>query len=178
MEELSENQKLNDKIGAFYRGERISNAILVVIGIIAIIFTSFLFFWRQGHLSAGFFYSTLPLGLFYILTGGFRFLRSLKRYQSSINDSNAKDFLIKEEIPHLEGRIQRYLRKRNVDSIGFILGFIICILIVTWRVNHVFLGTSVSITIFSALLLVFDLFGQFRTEEYRQYLNKKYSKAS
>jgi len=36
----------------------------------------------------------------------------------------------------------------------------------------VFLGTSVSITIFSAFLLAFDLFGQFRVEEYLHYLKK------
>ncbi len=177
MYDLSEKQSLNDKIGAYYRGERISNAALVAIGIIAIFSTAFLFFWRQGHLSAGFFYSTLPLGLFYIVTGGYRFIRSLKRYRLSTNKSQAEEFLIQKEMPHLEGRIQRYFRKRNVDTIGFILSFFICILIVVCRVNHIFLGTSVSITIFSALLLVFDLFGQFRTEEYRQFLKNKYHEA-
>ena len=175
MEEVSENQNLLDKIGAYYRGERISNAILVSLGITAICSTAFLFFWRQGHLSAGFFYSALPLGLFYIITGGYRFLRSIKRYQSSIDGTNSEKFLIQDEMPHLEGRIRRYLRKRNVDTIGFILGFFICVLIVICQVNHVFLGTSVSITIFSELLLVFDLFGQFRAEEYRQFLENRYS---
>ena len=152
---------LKERIEVYYRGERISNAILVLIGILAIISTTLLFFWRQGHLSAGFFYSALPLGIFYIVTGSYRFIRSLRRYQLSIDEIGAEKFLIYKEMPHLEERIQRFLKKRNVDTIGFLLGFFICIALVFWHANHIFLGTSVSITIFSAFLLVFDLFGQF-----------------
>ena len=168
-------ESIRGHIETYYRGERISNAVLVVIGVSAIVATALLYLWRQGHLSTGFFYSAVPLGLFYIVTGSYRFIRSLKRYRLSIDQSTSDTFLQQEEMPHLEGRIERFLRKRNVDTIGFLLGFIICIAIVFWKVNHVFLGTSVSITIFSALLLVFDLFGQFRTEEYQQQLRKRYS---
>lgn len=167
-------ESIRNHIETYYRGERISNAVLVLIGLAAITSTALLFLWRHGHLSTGFFYSAVPLGLFYIVTGSYRFVRSLRRYRLSVDQSTSDTFLKNEEIPHLEGRIERFLRKRNVDTIGFLLGFLICIAIVLWKVNHVFLGTSVSITIFSALLLVFDLFGQFRTEEYRQQLRKKY----
>ena len=172
MTELS----LRERTEIYYRGERVSNAILIFLGIAAIFSTALLFYWRQGHLSSGFFYSALPLGLFYIVTGTYRFIRSLKRYKMSIDDEHSESFLEKEEMPHLEGRIERFMKKRNVDTIGFLLGFAVCIGIVVFQVNHVFLGTGVSITLFSAFLLVFDLFGQFRAEEYSHHLKKWYSK--
>ena len=146
-----------------------------MIGVGAIIWTFLLYYWRQGHLSSGFFYSTFPLGLFYIVTGSYRFLRSFKRYNLTLKEASSNDYFINDEVPLIQGRIQRFLKKRKVDTIGFILGFSFCIIIIFAKLNHIFLGTSVSITIFSAILLVFDLFGQFRTEEYNQYLQKTFS---
>ena len=57
MTDHSEDIIFKKRIEAYYRGERVSNATLVVAGVIAIIWTSFLFYWRQGHLSGAFFYS-------------------------------------------------------------------------------------------------------------------------
>ena len=171
---MVEQLALTKKIEAYYRGERVSNATLVLIGSIAIVWTFLLFYWRQGHLSSGFFYSAFPLGLFYIFTGSYRFIRSFKRYSLTLREVASRDYFIKDEVPLIQGRTQRFLKKRNVDTIGFIIGFAFCIIIVMSKMNHVFLGTSVSITLFSAILLVFDLFGQFRSEEYVQYLERNF----
>ena len=165
---------LNRRIEAYYRGERISNAVLFFIGGAAITWTFLLFYWRQGHLSSGFFFSTLPLGMFYIISGGYRFLRSFKRYGNTIKSLKHNDYFSNQEMPVLQQRIHRFQRKRNVNTMGFIFGFIGCVVIFIFKMNHIFLGTSVSITIFSAILLAFDLFSQFRVEEYLHYLEKTF----
>ena len=165
---------LNKRVEAYYRGERISNAVLFLIGGAAITWTFLLFYWRQGHLSSGFFFSALPLGLFYIVTGGYRFLRSFKRYGTTVKALDQNEYFSNEEMPTLQKRMERFSRKRSVNSIGIIFGFLACMIIILLKMNHVFLGTSVSITIFSAILLAFDLFSQFRVEEYLHYLKKKF----
>ena len=131
-----------------------------------------LFLWRQGVLSKGLFVSALPLASFFILTGAYRFYRSLKRYRLAQDEFSGPTFLISEELPHLEGRRQRFTQKRKVDSIGLLIGFTLIGLCIVFEWNHILLGTSVSITVFSSVLLVFDLFGQFRTEEFIHHLNK------
>ncbi|MEE9373161.1 MAG: hypothetical protein V3V00_08920 [Saprospiraceae bacterium] len=165
---------LHRKIEAYYRGERISNAILFFIGGGAIIWTFLLFYWRQGHLSTGFFISTLPLGLFFVLTGGYRFYRSFKRFDRSMVAIDKKHYFFKEELPLLEERIERFHRKKGINTLAFIIGIFSSVSIAIFQLNHVFLGTSMSITIFSAILLAFDLFGQFRVEEYLHYLKKTF----
>ncbi len=165
---------LNKRIEAYYRGERISNAALFLIGGGAITWSFLLFYWRQGHLSSGFFFSALPLGLFFIISGGYRFYRSFKRYGDTVNSITKEGYFENKEVPLLQSRILRFQQKRNVNTAGLIIGFIGCIAIIFLKMNHVFLGTSVSITIFSAFLLAFDLFGQFRVEEYLHYLKKTF----
>lgn len=165
---------LNRRVDAYYRGERISNAILFLIGGAAITWTFLLFYWRQGHLSSGFFFSALPLGLFYIVTGGYRFVRSFRRYGTTVKALEEKEYFSNQEMPLLQKRIERFRRKRSVNTIGILIGFSACLVIILMKINHIFLGTSVSITIFSTILLAFDLFGQFRVEEYLHYLKKRF----
>ena len=161
-----------DSAQDYYRGERISNALLFLIGAIGIIWTFLLYIWRQGQLSSGLFYSTFPLGLFFIITGAYRFLRSLKRYKNSQDEISGKAYLIDDENAHLQGRLVRFRNKRKVDLTGVFFGFVIMSLSVFGSWNHIILGTSISMTIFSSVLLAFDLFGQFRTEEFIHHITK------
>lgn len=161
-----------DRVRDYYRGERISNAILVLLGGGAILWTLLLFLWRQGQLSTGLFYSAFPFSLFFIITGSYRFYRSLKRYRRAHDTISGRNFLMEDELPHLNGRYERFLQKRKVDTISLLTGFTIISLSVLAGWNHLILGTAISLTIFSSLLLVFDLFGQFRTSELIHHISK------
>jgi hypothetical protein len=167
-----EQKSLVERAADYYRGERISNALLFVVGTGALLWTLFLFLWRQGHLSTGLFYSTLPFALFFIISGIYRFIRSLDRFKNITDDHTGPQYLSGEEKEHLNGRKQRFLKKRKIDTIGVILGFMMIFGGVFLHLNHLFIGTAVSITFASFVLLVFDLFGQFRTEEFLHHLNK------
>ncbi len=170
---MNEREKsINDRVTDFYRAERISNALLFLIGGGAIVWTFLLYIWRQGHLSTGLFYSALPLSLFFVITAAYRFRRSIKRYRALSEDPEGIVYLKEEERPHLEGRLRRFLRKRKVDLTGFLLGFLFLVLSAFLHWNHIFLATSLSITVFSSILLAFDLFGQFRTEELLHHIRK------
>jgi len=167
-----EEKNIYDRVKDYYRGERISNALLFFIGGAGFVWTLLLFLWRQGHLSTGLFISTIPLSLFFIVTGLFRFIRSFKRYKNSVSSIGGKKFLIQEELPHLEARELRFKQKRKVDFLGICIGFsaVVMAIIADW--NHIFLGTSISLLVFSSVLLIFDLFGQFRTSELLHHLHK------
>jgi len=165
-------KNIYDRVKDYYRGERISNALLFFIGSGGLIWTLLLFLWRQGHLSTGLFISTVPLSTFFIITGIYRFIRSFGRYQSSVSAIGGRKFLIQEELPHLEAREQRFQRKRKVDLLGICIGFFVACVSVLGGFNHILLGTSISLLVFSSLLLVFDLFGQFRTNELLHHLQK------
>jgi len=171
MKSNTDTINITKKIEAYYRGERISNAVVFLIGGAAITWTLLLYLWRQGHLSSGFFIATLPLGLFFIGTGALRFFRSFKMYKMAIEQVNDKEFYSL-EIDYLEARVVRFNQKRNVNMIGIAIGFFSSIVAVLAQMSHILVGTCLSVTIFSALLLVFDLFGQFRVEEYLHFLKK------
>lgn len=165
-------KNLYDRLTEYYRGERVSNALIFLIGGAGITWTLLLYLWRQGMLSTGLFVSALPLGLFLIITGGYRFLRSMKRYKNAHDELMGETFLINEELPHLEHRRERFIGKRKVNMSGFFIGTTMIGLAIAFGWNHLFLGTAVSLTIFSTILLVFDLFAQFRTEEFHHHLSR------
>ena len=165
-------KKLQDRVKDYYRGERVSNALLFFLGGAAITCTLLLFLWRHGQLSSGIFYSAVPLASFLIITGGYRFVRSLSRYKNAQDTISGNAFLLNEELPHLEGRQNRFIEKRKVNTVGFLTGFAILGLGIALSWNHIIVGTAISLLIFSSLLLVFDLFGQFRTEEFLHHLQK------
>lgn len=169
-------KNIYDRVKDYYRGERISNALLFLIGGGGFTWTLLLYLWRQGQLSTGIFYSALPLSVFFIITGVYRFIRSFKRYQHTQDTIGGHNFLINEELPHLQDRKERFVQKRKVDSIGLLLGFVLCTFAVIGSWNHILLGTAISLTVFSTLLLIFDLFGQFRTLELIHHLSKLSSK--
>lgn len=169
---LSSEKSIFDRVRDYYRGERISNALLFFLGGAAITWTLLLFLWRQGQLSTGLFYSALPLSIFFISTGAYRFLRSLKRYRKTQDEISGEVYLEENEYPHLIGRNLRFEQKRKVDLVGVLMGFTLIILCILGGWNHLMLGTSISLTIFSCILLVFDLFGQFRTRELIHHLKK------
>ena len=169
---LLKEKTIFDRVRDYYRGERVSNALLFFIGGGAITWTFLLYIWRHGQLSSALFYSAFPFSIFFIITGTYRFYRSLKRYRRTQDNISGHNFLIEQELPHLEGRRERFLKKRKVDSIGFFTGMALITLSVLLGWNHLMLGTAISLTIFSSLLLVFDLFGQYRTAELIHHLNK------
>lgn len=160
---------IEEYAAAYYRGERISNALLFLMGSGALFWTFFLFWWRQGNLSTGLFISTLPFALFYIITGLYRFIRSLNRFNSIKNEQLG---FLNEEMVHLEERSSRFRRKRKFDLLGVMIGFGLIVISIILESNHIFLATAISILGFSSFLLVFDLFGQFRTEEWLRRLSK------
>ncbi len=170
---VESGKSIKERAADYYRGERISNVLLFSVGGAAIVWTLLLFLWRQGNLSAGLFYSAFPLGAFFVLTGGYRFWRSFKRFDAIKNEQTGEDFLKGEEYSHLLGRADRFRRKRKVDFIGLLVGFVMVGVCIAFSFNHVLLSTAISITGFSAILLVYDLFGQFRTEEVIHHIEKQ-----
>ena len=154
----------------YYRGERISNALLTVLGLTAGIWTLLLYLWRQGNLSSGLFYSALPFAIFYTITGAYRFFRSINRF-NNIKD-HGLGYINSDEYDHLAGRVERFRRKRKVDMAGVLLGFVLILIALFFNRNHIFLATALSILGFSTTLLMFDLFGQFRTDEWYRQIKK------
>lgn len=161
-----------ERAAEYYRGERISNALVFFIGMGMLIWAIVLFLIRRGMLSSGILISTIPFAVFCIITGIYRFRRSLWRFTNIKDVATGDQFLKEEEIDHLAGRTQRFRRKREVDGIGLLVGFGLLMISILFSLNHILLGTSISIIAFSSVLLVFDLFGQFRTEEFLRQLKK------
>jgi hypothetical protein len=154
----------------YYRGERISNALLTILGIAGGVWTLLLYLWRQGNLSSGLFYSALPFVLFYTITGGYRFFRSINRFNNIKN--LGLSYITTEEYDHLTGRVERFRRKRKIDMACVLLGFSLIVIALLFNRNHIFLATALSILGFSSTLLMFDLFGQFRTDEWYRQIQK------
>ncbi len=166
------NKTKKEKAAEYYRGERISNALILFVGLGALTWVVLLYLIRRGMLSSGLLISTVPFAIFCIVSGFYRFRRSIGRFSLIKDEDLGDDYLNREEVLHLLGRSERFKRKRKVDSVGLIFGFVLLVVSVFFGLNHILIGTSISILIFSSLLLVFDLFGQYRTDEFLRQLQK------
>lgn len=175
MDQIAEQKTLLDRAMDYYRGERVSNAILMLAGFAGLFWTFSIYWWRHGHLSTGMYYSALPLSIFLILSGGYRFVRSFRRYNRVMAGGEA--YLDNEMTEILAARASRFRRKRTLDTWGIVLSMTMIFigLLASW--HHVTIGTAISILICSFVLLAYDLFGQFRTEELLHHLSKKNEQA-
>lgn len=160
-----------DRAQQYYRGERVSNAILVFSGFAGLIWTLGVYLWRQGHLSTGMFYSAFPLAVFLVISGIYRFVRSIGRYKRIL--SGGDSYIIEEARPMFQERLNRFRIKRKVDLLFVVVSLLVMTIGLIQHWHHVTVGSAISILICSSILLIYDLFGQFRTEEFLHHIDKK-----
>jgi len=160
-------------IQSFYRGERLSNVGFIGFGVACII-VGFLYYYLAGtQLSLGFFSCSSLLGSIQILLGLIRFTRTFNRYKNAIQSSTeSQSYLDKEERNLLTTKISKYKTKRLIVTVAFISGMLLFSILALLDSDRYILGTLAAFTLQAGVMLVFDLFGQYRAQEYLHQISK------
>lgn len=164
---------MNDHIQSFYRGERLSNVGFIGFGLASIVIGFLYFHWAGTPLSSGFFNCSAILGSIQILLGLIRFGRTFKKYNQAIESSkNDLSYLGNEERKTLDKKVEKYKTKRLLATIAFVLGMLLFSLLALMDFDRYVLGTLAAFTLQAGVILVFDLFGQYRAQEYLHQISK------
>lgn len=166
---------MDNTIKAYYRAERISNiAFTIYAGGVS---TGALlhYLWKPTLLNMGLMLGFCLIGTFQIIVGLVRFYRTFNHYRLSIESIVSKSNYISEsEMPRIHALEQKFQNFRNVSTGIILIGFAMTIICIMFDASRILLGTSMGLMIHAAFLFAFDMFSQFRAQEYLQQLKKTF----
>ena len=164
---------LQDHIKIFYRGERITHAALAGFGLTCVLGGSAYHYLSNSALSYGVLFGVGLIGAFQILVGLVRFIRTFGQFNKAIDSAkNNASYLKENEFNKIDLLIKKYHRMRNVESIIFVVAMLIFAIGWALKADKFLLGTAAGLCLHTAMLLVFDLFSQSRTQEYQHQIGK------
>jgi len=161
-------------ITKYYRTERVSSFALMCFGAFSSSIGLAYYLISGSSLSLGIMLGICILGSYQITAGLIRILRSVRRYKNSITGQGADtaSFLRSMEYPRIQKKEQRFHKMRMLELSGIALGFGLILLCMISHNTTYLLGTATGLTLQSGFLLAFDLFGQYRLQEYLHQLHK------
>lgn len=166
---------MDNTIKAYYRAERISNIAFTMYagGVSTGALVHYL--WKPTMLNMGLMIGFCLIGTFQIIVGLVRFYRTFTYYDLSIESVDGEtNYLPETEIPRIHALEQRFHNFRNISTGIIILGFAMTITCIMFDASRILLGTSMGLMIHAGFLFAFDMFSQFRAQEYLQQLKKVY----
>jgi len=159
-------------IKKYYRTERISSLGLVFFGAFSASCGLVYYLIKGSEFSLGIMLGLCLLGSFQIIMGMIRIFRSIKRYRNSVEAMDSDLFLKNIEYPRIQQKEARYHKMRKLELSGIALGFGLLLFCFLSSNNQHLLGTAAGLTFQSGFMLAYDLFGQFRLQEYLHQLHK------
>lgn len=162
-----------EHIKAFYRGERITHAAFAGFGLACVLGGLAYHYVSNSALSYGVLFGVGLIGLFQILVGLVRFLRTFNSFKKA-TDSAATDsqYLKGSEFNKINMVIKKYHKMRNIESIIFVIAMLIFAIGWMLKADKFLLGTAAGLCLHTAMMLIFDLFSQSRTQEYQHQIGK------
>lgn len=164
---------VEDHIKIFYRGERITHAALAGFGASCVLGGAAYHFISNSALSYGVLFGVGLIGVFQILVGMVRFVRTFSLFSKAIESSESDAVYLKEsELSRVTMLIDKYHKMRNVESIVFVIAILIFGIGWALKADKFLLGTAAGLCIHTAMMLIFDLFSQSRSQEYQHQIGK------
>lgn len=164
-------------ISLYYRTERIASIVFATFGAITASGGLFYYLLNKHDLSTGIMLGLSLVGTYQIIVGLVRFYRSFRRFDDSRDSAKFGNhgFLKDKEYHRLRVKEQNIIQVRKLILAALLTGFIILAFCVFSKTKGYLLGTAVGLTLHTGFLLCFDLFSQFRIQEYLRQLQKKFN---
>lgn len=169
---------MENHIESYYRTERISSAFLSAIGAGSAIVGLGFYIWKGTPFSIGLMLGLCLIGSYQIIVGLVRLFRSRQRFESGMESVTRKNgHLRTSEYPRVLKKEEKIKTARYLELGTLISCMIILVFFLIFPFSKSILGTMLGLTFHSAFLFSFDLFSQFRLQEYAHQL-KKYLEGS
>jgi len=168
---------IKDRIQTYYRTERISSAVLATVGALSSTIGLSLYLLYKTEITLGLMLGLCLVGVYQIIVGLVRLFRSRARYKNAILDVDREhQYLISYEYPRIIKKENLIKKMRRIELNGVVISiFLLAVLFFIPQQKHL-TGTMAGLCFHCGFLLSFDLFSQFRIQEYIRQL-KKFLKA-
>lgn len=164
---------LQDHIKAFYRGERITHAAFAGFGLSCVLGGLAYHYVSNSALSYGVLYGVGLIGIFQVLVGLVRFIRTFNLFSKATDSAtNNSSYLKESEFNKINMVIKKYDKMRNIESMIFVISMLIFSIGWMLKADKFLLGTAAGLCLHTAMMLIFDLFSQSRTQEYQHQIGK------
>lgn len=164
---------MDKHIESYYRTERISSVFLSAVGAGSAVAGLGFYLWKGTQFSAGLLLGLCLIGTYQIVVGLVRLFRSRQRFYSGIESINTKNgHLRTSEFPRLLRKEEKIKTARYLELGTLISCIIILAFFLIFPFSKSILGSLLGLTFHSAFLFSFDLFSQFRLQEYIHQLKK------
>ncbi len=164
---------MHKHLESYYRTERISSAFLSCIGAGSATVGLGYYLYKGTPFATGLMLGLCLIGSYQIVVGIVRILRSRTRFKNGLDHIEGKnEYLRISEYPRILQKEQtmkkvRYLELGTIISCMIVLAFILI-----FPFSRSVLGTLIGLVFHGAFLFAFDLFAQFRLQEYIHQLSK------
>lgn len=157
----------------YYRGERITSLLSAGYGLVGSVLAGIWYWWFPSIESQSFLISFTLISIAFVGVGLFRFWLSLRKYDDVVVDDQLDAKRMHQiELPRIQAKKQRLKTVRRLEISVIFFSLIGVVILATNGTDQWFLGSLLALCIQSFMLLCFDLFNQFRVEEYLYQLNK------
>lgn len=164
---------IKDKIQSYYRTERISSVVLAIVGAISSTIGLVAYILTKTEIALGLMLGLCLVGCYQIIVGLVRLFRSRPRFKNAILDvDQGQQYLLKTEYPRVVKKENLIKKMRHIElNVVIISVFLLAILFFVPQQKY-FIGTLAGLCFHAGFLLSFDLFSQFRIQEYIHQLKK------
>jgi len=164
---------IKDKIQSYYRTERISSLVLAFVGAISSTIGLALYIINKTEMSLGLMLGLCLVGSYQIIVGLVRLFRSRPRYKNAILDIDQnQQYLLKTEYPRIIRKENLINKMRRIELNSVVISLFVLAILFFFPKQDYLMGTVAGFCFHAGFLLSFDLFSQFRIQEYRRQLKK------
>lgn len=165
--------KLASHIKAFYRSERVNHTTFVGFGVSAVIVGFAYYRFQPSAFSYGVLYGFGMIGIFQVVVGLVRFFRTFTQYKlATVSNESDQEYLKAMEMDRVSKSIKKLNKMRFIETIFIGIAFLIFVIGWTLKAEKFLLGTTAGLILHASTMLIFDLFSQSRTQEYKDQLGK------
>lgn len=164
---------IKDRIQHYYRTERISSVVLSAVGALSSSIGLLNYLFQKSELSLGLMLGLCIVGSYQIIVGLIRLIRSRTRFNKCIEGVDKKNNYIQTiEYPRIIKK-ESVIKQMRYTEISVLFASVAFMIFFFFKANnHYMMGTLVGLCFHSGFLICFDLFSQFRIQEYIHQINK------
>ncbi|NNE28395.1 MAG: hypothetical protein HKN16_02085 [Saprospiraceae bacterium] len=160
---------MNDKeklIHSYYR-EELKEAHRILLWSTSLLIIGVLFFLMGGKILQAAAYPIVLFTVIQFISAWIQRARSQRIIRSAIDEK-----LISEQVKVMTGVVERFKKFRTLLLSIFLLGFFLMLIGAFFSKNTFMIGTGIGLVAQAAIILVLDLFGEFRANEFLRRIQK------
>lgn len=163
-------------IEKYFFAEKNESILFIVIGVSAILFSVFFFFYFKNNIARGMMIPLIVVGIIQIIVGATVYRKSDKQRIEIIYAFDMNPSLIRnQEIPRMKAVVKNFVVLRFSEIALFAAGLILCIVFRNSATQLFWYGFGIALSIQTFVSLILDFLAEMRAKTYLQQLTEFFS---